>query len=140
MAAEHEENDEGFSLETTEKGKTRKTIDNCVKVFRNDPYLQNAIKKNELTGKIDIVKNLGWKRHGRGITDNDIYQLQWYLERQYGLFHDKMINKAINIVANENSYHPVVDFLESLHWDGKLRIDNMLSRYLGVNWKVAFSV
>lgn len=132
MAAEHEENDEGFSLETTEKGKTRQTIDNCVKVFRNDPYLQNAIKKNELTGKIDIVKNLGWKRHGSGITDNDIYQLQWYLERQYGLFHDKMINKAINIVANENSYHPVVDFLESLHWDGKLRIDNMLSRYLGV--------
>ena len=132
MAAEHEENDEGFSLETTEKGKTRQTIDNCVKVFRNDPYLQNAIKKNELTGKIDIVKNLGWKRHGTGITDNDIYQLQWYLERKYGLFHDKMINKAINIVANENSYHPVVNFLENLHWDGKPRIDYMLSGYLGV--------
>ena len=41
-----------------------------------------------------------------------------YLEETYGLTSEKKIAAAIGIVANENSYHPIRDYLNGLTWDG----------------------
>ncbi len=121
------------NLAKTHKGKVKQTIDNAMIIFYQDPILKNAIKKNELTGKTDIVKELGWRRHSSGITDTDEYQIQRYLEKNYEFVSDKVITKAMNIVASENSYHPIRDFLERLEWDGISRIDTLLPKYLGAD-------
>ena len=121
------------NLARTHKGKVKQTIDNAMIIFYQDPILKNAIKKNELTGKTDIVKELGWRRHSSGITDTDEYQIQRYLEKNYEFVSDKVITKAMNIVASENSYHPIRDFLERLEWDGISRIDTLLPKYLGAD-------
>ena len=44
-------------LTLTEKGKIKQSIGNVVTVLENDPFLAGAIRKNELTGRVDIVKN-----------------------------------------------------------------------------------
>lgn len=119
------------SLARTEKGWVKQTIDNCLIAFRCDPLLKGSICKNELTGKIDIVKELGWKRKSNSIVDTDIYQIQHYLENTFGLTSEKNINKAMNIIASENGYHPIIQFLENLKWDGKKRIDLLMPKYLG---------
>ena len=120
-----------FDLVKSDKGRVRQSIENCMTVFYRDPLLKGTIRKNELTGKIDIVGELSWKRNGVGLTDTDVYQIQRYLENQYSLTNDKIIHKAMNIAASENSYHPIRDFLESLKWDGISRIDYLLTKYLG---------
>lgn len=117
-------------LARNDKGNTCQTINNCMLVFQRDPLLKGAIRKNELSGKIDIVGNLGWQRTSSSLTDTDVYQIHWYLEKNYGLKNDRNINKAMNIVASENRYHPIRDCLEKLKWDGQPRIDNLLPRYL----------
>lgn len=120
-------------LARSEKGWIKQSIDNCMIVLEHDPLLRNAIRKNELTGKIDIVKDLGWKRKSSSIVDTDMYQIQHYLEISYNLTSEKNINKAMNIVASKNSYHPIIAFLESLKWDGRSRIDGLMSKYLGAD-------
>ena len=120
-------------LARNDKGNTCQTINNCMLVFQRDPLLKGAIRKNELSGKIDIVGNLGWQRTSSSLTDTDVYQIHWYLEKNYGLKNDRNINKAMNIVASENRYHPIRDCLEKLKWDGQPRIDNLLPRYLGAD-------
>ena len=120
-------------LARNDKGNTCQTINNCMLVFQRDPLLKGAIRKNELSGKIDIVGNLGWQRTSSSLTDTDVYQIHWYLEKNYGLKNDRNINKAMNIVASENKYHPIRDCLEKLKWDGLPRIDNLLPRYLGAD-------
>ena len=121
-------------LDTTEKGNVRQTIENCMRVFYRDPVLKDAVRKNELTGKIDIVKDIGWKRGCYpGITDTDIFQIERYLENTYKLTNDRVINKAVSIIASEKSYHPIRDYLESLRWDGQERIRQVLPKYLGVD-------
>lgn len=120
-------------LARNDKGNTCQTINNCMLVFQRDPLLKGAIRKNELSGKIDIVGNLGWQRTSSSLTDTDVYQIHWYLEKNYGLKNDRNINKAMNIVASENKYHPIRDCLEKLKWDRLLRIDNLLPRYLGAD-------
>ena len=122
-----------FDLAKSDKGHICQTINNCMIVFHRDPVLKGVIRKNELSGRIDVVGSLGWRRTSSSVTDTDMYQIQWYLEKNYGLKNDRIINKALNIVASENRYHPIRECLERLKWDGKPRIDNLLSRYLGAD-------
>lgn len=54
-----------------------------------------------------------------------------YLEENYELTSERVIKAGIDIVSNENKYHPIRDYLESLVWDGIPRIENMLPHFLG---------
>lgn len=101
-------------LDTTEKGKIRQSIQNCKYVLEHDPCLKEAICRNEMTCQIDIRKEMPWKRRGVHMTDTDMNNLALYLEKNYGLTSDRVIAKAIDIVANENSFHPILQHLESL--------------------------
>ena len=121
------------SLARTQKGNVKSSIENCMTILYRDPLLKDAICKNELTNKTDIVKPLSWKRNGCCITDVDMYQIQRYIETNYGISSDKAINKAVSIVASEKSYHPIRNFLEALQWDGKNRIASLLPRFLGTD-------
>ena len=121
------------SLARTQKGNVKSSIENCMTILYRDPVLKDAICKNELTNKIDIVKQLLWKRNGRCITDVDMFQIQRYIETNYGISSDKAINKAVSIAASEKSYHPIREFLENLQWDGKSRISSLLPRFLGTD-------
>ncbi len=119
------------SLEAYQKGGVKNSIGNCVKVLKNDPKLRGAIAKNLLTERVDIVKPLWWKRTGSTITDTDMNYLLLYLEENYGLTNENKALKAIDIVANENCYHPIRNYLDQLQWDGKERIRYALHRFLG---------
>lgn len=120
-------------LEHTDKGRTKQTIRNCVTVLQNDPVLKKAIKRNELSGRMDIVKEVPWERRNNSptVTDTDEYNLKMYLEEHYEITSERVIKAGIDIVSNENKYHPIRDYLESLVWDGIPRIENMLPHFLG---------
>lgn len=121
-------------LSSDEKGRVYQSIDNCMIALQNDPVLAGAICHNDLTCKTDIIKNLGWdKPKGGGIRDVDVDQIDWYLERTYGLKNYKAIGKALNIIASQNHFHPVKERLESLEWDGVSRIADVLPKYLGAD-------
>ena len=53
------------------KGNICQSIDNCITVFQRDPLLKGAIRKNELSGKIDIVGDLGWERTSSSLVDKE---------------------------------------------------------------------
>jgi len=83
------------------------------------------------TDKIDITKDLGWYRESDNLTDVDLKFLVLYFEKHYGLANEKRIDDAIKVVANENRYHPVQDYLNALQWDGVERIPYGLHHFLG---------
>ena len=118
-------------LDTSEKGKIRQSIQNCKYALEHDPCLKGAICRNEMTCQIDIMKKMPWKRRGVHMTDTDMNNLALYLEKNYGLTSDRVIEKAIDIVANENSFHPILQYLESLKWDRIPRIQHMLPHFFG---------
>ena len=121
------------ALEKTKKGTVRQSKKNCMTVLKNDPVLRKAISRNELTGRIDIVKKVPWKRRSTTITDTDLNNIKLYMEENYELCSDGNIEKAVDITASENSYHPIRDYLESLKWDGESRIRSLLPKYLGAD-------
>ena len=120
-------------LEGTEKGGVRNSIHNCLTVFQYDPILSGAVAKNLLTERIDLLKPIGRKRRtgSKAMTDTDMKYIRLYLEETYGLTSEKKITDAADLSANENSYHPVRDYLNGLTWDGTGRIGSCLHRFLG---------
>lgn len=121
-------------LATDDKGRIYQGIDNCMIVLQYDPILSGAICHNDLTCKMDIIKNLGWgKPLGGGIRDVDVNQIEWYLERTYEIKNYKAIGKAMNIIASQNHFHPIKEYMEKLKWDGVSRIADVLPKYLGAD-------
>ena len=55
------------------------------------------------------------------------------MERLYGLTGKDRIFDAVNVVAQEHSFHPVRDYLNGCEWDGVKRVDTLLIDYLGAD-------
>lgn len=65
------------------------------------------------------------------LTDNDDVYIRSYLDRKYSITGKDKIFDATVKACQKNSFHPIKDFLESLEWDGKKRIDTLLIDYFG---------
>ena len=125
-------NDIRASLVKTEKGHISNCLANFVRTLQEDPVLKGAICLNLLTERVDMLGDLGWPRSdSSAITDTDLHYLALHLEKHYGLSSEKKLRSAVDIVANENRYHPIRDKLNSLTWDGMPRIRNCLHHFLG---------
>lgn len=121
----------GSILQVNKYGNVDQSVENYVRVLLSDPDLAGVIKVNELTGQKDIVGEVSWKRNTLSMTDVDDDFIYHLIEKRYGLKSDRLLKKAINIVSNSNSYHPIKDYLEALEWDGVERIKDLLPKYLG---------
>lgn len=73
-----------------------------------------------------------WKKTGTQVLDVDHIRLQQELQMA-GLVRigKDMVRDAIDIIARDNSFHPVRDYLRGLKWDGTVRAENLFSRYFG---------
>ena len=110
------------NLQETGSGQVKQTIGNVVYALGHDPLLAGALRKNELTGRVDIVKSMPWKRTN---------QIRLYLEHNYQLTSERCISIGLSVSAGNNSFHPIRDRLEGLVWDGEERIGRALHHFLG---------
>ena len=120
-------------LKITEKGTIAQTIENIVIILRNDPAIKGAVALNEMDHNIVSRRSLPWREVTATSqwTDADDASLRYYLERTYGVASKDKIFDAVNVVANENKFHPVRDYLDRCTWDGLPRVDTLLVDYLG---------
>ena len=120
-------------LEKTNKGGIANSIANCQLILRYDPVFKGKICRNELTGCTDIVGTMPWRREGTLLSDKDIPHILLYLERHYGITSEKKALHALEVIANENHFHPIRDYLNSLTWDGVPRVREALHHFLGAD-------
>ncbi len=119
-------------LQKGEGGMPRQTISNCRLVLMLDPMLKERIRRNNLSSMTDLTGEVPWKRaESLTMTDTDLHEIECYLEINYDLRSEKAVQKAIDIIANENRYNPILEHLKSLVWDGQPRIRTLLPRFLG---------
>ncbi|MBM6859764.1 hypothetical protein H9X78_04545 [Clostridium saudiense] len=113
------------------------TRENIVKILLNDENLKGKIGYNEFINSTTAFRGLPWDKEER----SDNYERMWsdwddaclrgYLEKRYGINSQIKIRDALCIVERENRYHPIRDYLNSLNWDGNIRVDRLFIDYLG---------
>ena len=120
------------SLVCGKDGTVKNSIRNYEEILTRDPRLAGAIRRNEMTERNHIVRNLGWHRNPEEpVTDTDVNYLRLWIETEYGVSSEKNLVAAMDVVANEWRYHPVRDKLNSLVHDGVSRIPYVLHHFLG---------
>ena len=120
-------------LKITDKGTPAMTIENVVTILRHDPKLCGCLALNEMEHNIVAIKDLPWRKvkGSSQWVDADDAALRFYLERKYGISSKDKIFDAVNVVAGENKFHPVRDYLDACTWDGVPRVETLLIDYLG---------
>ena len=120
-------------LKFTDKGTLAQTIENVVTILRHDPRLAGCLALDEMKNNIVIVRPTPWKKGTEAAQwlDADDAALRFFLERVYGISSKDKIFDAVNVVATENRFHPVKDYLNSCTWDGVPRVETLLIDYLG---------
>jgi putative DNA primase/helicase len=122
-------------LQVNKSNTPLKSISNTVFYLQRHPELKGCIQYSTfdhetfITGKLPFCDD---SRIGTSWQDADDIALSVWLARHSCPNNKNDIPQAVDLVAKENPYHPVADYLASLKWDGKERLDAWMTTYLGV--------
>lgn len=127
-----------MGLKYTEDANGNKKIvqcsENVARVILNDPAISHKIKDDTFGHRLIYLGQLDWRKEGDTFgewTDKDDSALRSYLHQKYGLRNKGDYEDGFNIALFENSYNPLVGYLDALEWDGISRIDEALNYMLG---------
>ena len=120
------------------RGAIRECVPNIVAVLRHHPDWVGVIAFDEFSQK--VVKRLPAPydtakkpKDCEEWTDVDDTRVQIWLSKHEGFApSSRFVAEAIEVVARHNNFHPVLEYLQSLKWDGVKRIDNWMTDHLMV--------
>lgn len=105
------------------------TIRNGVIAIRRNSRL-NGLRYNKLGSYIECG-DVPWP-HTEKWSDSDDVQLRALLEGGAFKFKKQTLLDAVDKLAHDREYHPILEYLEKLpEWDGIKRVDSLLIDYLG---------
>lgn len=122
-------------LQKTDNGRIKSNAFNVLLILSNDEQLKGKFAFNLLTNKPEIVGCVPWERlaEDMGMTDHDNSCLRNYLSIQYGIKGNDIVYDALNQVVSNKKYHPIREFLKSLKWDRRPRLDTLLIDFFGAD-------
>lgn len=137
--AENTEIDEEYDnswveeLEANTKGEYNNSANNINLIIQNDQLLKNAFKLNIFDKKRYVVHSLPWRKIDKiePLRDVDYAGVRNYIECVYGIVSSQKVDDALSLEFEKKSFHPIVDYIKSLEWDGKERINTLLIDYFG---------
>lgn len=136
VEVETEEDDLSWveDLELDHKSKYLSSSNNLNIIFTNDKRLKGAFKLNSFDAKRYIFKSLPWRKITKPepIKNVDYSGIRNYLESVYGIMGSLKIDDSLALEFEKQSFHPVLEYLDGLFWDGTERVDTMLIDYFGV--------
>lgn len=118
------------------KGNIENTIDNAVKILKNDERVKGKLVYDEFSNRAIVRGRVPWKKDvkkesERDWTDTDDSGVRHFLENSYGITTVYKIDDAKSLAFESNKIHPVREYLENLKWDGVERVETILVDYLG---------
>jgi putative DNA primase/helicase len=104
---------------------------NVLIALRSAPELVHLVRFDEFSLRVEVARSPPWRSAcaGEPWTDADDTALKAWLQDQ-GVQVRNSVADCIALVAKDESYHPVRDYLAALKWDGTARLQTWLAEYL----------
>ncbi len=119
------------------KGRPRKIVANAMIALREAPEWRGALRydENALLPQLERQPPNPWpiadKWVPRPWNDQDDGLFSEWLARENIDISMGMVSEAAQLVARENSFHPIREYLAGLKWDGVPRVGKWLTTYVG---------
>lgn len=111
--------------------------ENADLIFQNDPVLDGLVGYDEFYRQYTFLKPVHWHKEnctGYEWKDVDDKELSRYLQKTYQNFKGAtIIDNNLTYYSRKKSFHPVKQYLESLHWDGVPRAETYFSKFLNAD-------
>lgn len=128
------------SCQLSSTGATIPNLANVALGLRTDPALRGMFAFDELAATVVLLRPLV-RMNGtiatagvtpRPLTDADVLALvEWLQLAGINKLAGEIVNNAVTMVAKENAFHPIREYLAGLVWDGLPRVETWLSQYIG---------
>lgn len=116
----------------TANGTLRTTLANACVLFRQAPEFRGRLAFNEFSLRTIVMAPLPWSDDiGRHWDNHDDTAATEFAQLQDLYVRRDVVQQAVERVAYENRFHPVRAWLAGLKWDGKPRLSQWLTYYLG---------
>lgn len=106
-------------------GKPMATIDNFIKILRNDKTFE-SLRFNQLSYSPEHIVNGKLERW----QDKDDSRTRFYIEQKYHIHSREKLDDALRILFAEREYHPIKQIIEAVEWDGVPRIQTLFIKWL----------
>ena len=130
-----EERDNSWTSELTvnTKGEYENSANNLNIIFQFDPFLKNAFKLNTFDNKRYVTKSLPWRKIDgtEPLRDVDYSGVRNYIECIYGIVSSQKVDDALALEIEKKKFHPIIEYIKSLQWDGTPRVNTLLIDYFG---------
>ena len=119
-------------LQKSDKGAIRPNMHNAYLCVKWGLEANRWLKFDEFAGEPVVIGDTPWRRSQKTWQDADALASRLRLNSLHGVdFPNPLIHDAAELVARDNAFHPVREYLTGLKWDGRCRINEWLMRYLG---------
>jgi putative DNA primase/helicase len=122
-------------LMVTDKGKIIPNLANVMTVLREEPAFADAFGFDKLLNETMVTGPLPWTVNGHAFprmwSETDDTLLAEWMQRAGVQVSSRMVREAVETVSHERSYHPILQYLSELIWDGVERLDTWAIDYLG---------
>lgn len=117
----------GLGLLLTTEGAVRCCTANAIAMMDVLP-----LKHNSFACRAFLTEESPWGTAGNWTDYDDVKAAEWC--QREGLYVEKNItaDAAEAVARAREHFHPVVEYLKALKWDGTPRLDNWLHDYIGV--------
>gem|GEM_PF-3514171 len=124
-------------LKYNEDGKILKTPANCLLILRNDSKLKGKFSYDMTVSAAFKTKGLPWSQkdneysmaNKKMMSDGDFKALYNYFHDHYGISNTGVIDNSFAEFCMSIQNNPLLDYLNSLQWDGVQRVDTLLVDY-----------
>lgn len=111
------------------------TRQNIVLVLTHDKLLKENFRYDDFA-KRAMVKSLPWRevtQFNNELLSSDLAALRHYIEFNYKIDNVNKVKDALDIVMQQNKFHPIKEYFEPLKWDGEARLETIFIDYLGAS-------
>jgi predicted P-loop ATPase len=119
-------------LIVNQDGNPKPLLANCITALRAAPEWASVLAYDEFSLKTVALKPAPWAGAATGgeWSDNEDRLTTNWLQHQGVFVSVEIAAQAVQTVAQDKRFHPVREYLDSLKWDGLVRIDGWTSLYL----------
>lgn len=122
-------------LEANTRGEYDSSANNINLIIQNDKMIKNAFKLNTFDNKRYVVHSLPWRKveDVELFRDVDYAGIRNYIECVYGIVSSNKVDDSLSLEFEKKKFHPIVNYIKSIEWDKKNRIDTLLIDYFGAD-------
>jgi predicted P-loop ATPase len=123
----------GCARKIGDSGPILAVLANAITALRRAPEWSGVLAFNDFSLGTVGLRPAPWGGNPTGgeWTDHEDRLTADWLQHVGILVSVEVAGQAVQTVAKDLAFHPVRDYLDSLKWDGKKRIDTWLNLYLG---------